>query len=180
VAAALFNLSTHYRTVFFLSDRKDIHVMGQLYPICPLKVKLGHDWLQSQPSQLAIKDSTISYSVTNTLQYHSWADHQQTAATALPNISLQPQIHTSMYNYCSVHHCRNITYPALCDPPRPHTRVPKDNPQLRTSTSWDLRSIQWHCWRFKCCGMLRCVTVVSGSWRFNDCSAFIFKGQAVQ
>jgi hypothetical protein len=37
-ARALFNINAHSRTVFSLSDRKDVHLMEQLCPVHPLKV----------------------------------------------------------------------------------------------------------------------------------------------
>jgi hypothetical protein len=39
VARALFNLNAHYRTLFFLWDKKDIYLKGRC-PIRPLKVNI--------------------------------------------------------------------------------------------------------------------------------------------
>lgn len=37
-ARALLHLSAHFGTVFSISDKKDVHLMGQYYPHCPNKV----------------------------------------------------------------------------------------------------------------------------------------------
>lgn len=100
----------------------------------------------------------------------------------------QQQFHMSPYNHRSTHLCTTtalcicpeVTYPVLCGSPKPHRRVPKDNSLLCTFTSRYLRSWQWHCWRFKCCGTLSCVT----GWVAPDIpkawGAFIFNSQAAQ
>jgi hypothetical protein len=145
VAGTLFNLNTHCSTVGFLSDEKDVkgQIMSWVLPVTQPS-QFVTSILPSGTLQPALRVRFLSRPPINS----------NSSSIHLP----KPQIHTSMYNYCSL--C--ISRGCLSSP---HRTVQKDNSLLCTSTAWYLRSS--HCCRFKCCGMLICVIRVSGSWCFE-------------
>ena len=46
MVGALFYLNTHCGTSFFLLDKKNVYLLGQLCPICLLKVNIINDMFQ--------------------------------------------------------------------------------------------------------------------------------------